>query len=336
MQDYVTSPIVSGRTTIVCTLLNKLVLMQTEASANRISQQLLVEDPESRLLDMERALQSKERHIEDLTQELASSHASQLYGHGAAPDHDLNSHSRLNCPCCNPSSGTFSAAVQVRCTHAGTPCSTCGSPQVDLGGFSTGDTQHAVADAHFPLHSPDGLKEQLIDHWRAGVSVAQRTLAQLREQHECPSAEEIAMAVSKAQETASALNACASMHEFGFSFDFMRDGIPAQAGTVAVDALSQALRAAHMHVLHSSKLYNGESLHKLQGAWSAMRYACRMLSDQLEGEAGTRMQNITAWLLYSSHDVYTSQSVCPQNPVACIQAPWIPQPRSQFQLTWML
>ena len=67
-----------------------------------------------------------------------------------------------------------------------------------------------------------GQKQDLIQHWTTGISRAQKSLKLLRKQHERPSAEEVATAVSKAQETGAALETCASMHELGFAFDFVQ------------------------------------------------------------------------------------------------------------------
>lgn len=110
-----------------------------------------------------------------------------------------------------------------------------------------------------------------------GICRAQETLKQLRRQHECPPTEDVATAVSKAQETAAALETCASMHDLGFAFYFT--DMPVQAGTVAVDALAAALRAAHLHVLQGGTLSNAGLLHDLQGAWSALQCTFRILSD---------------------------------------------------------
>lgn len=158
-------------------------------------------------------------------------------------------------------------------------CSAGGSPHVDLRRLQrpaalSSDDVHARG-----LPSSPAQKQDLIQHWRTGISRAQETLVQLREQHESPSTEAIAAAVSKAQDTAAALDTCASMHDFGFAFDFVQSEIPVKAGTVAVDALAAALRAAHMHVLQAGTLNNAGFLHDLQGAWSALQCTVRILSD---------------------------------------------------------
>jgi hypothetical protein len=266
-----------------------LFFMQAGGFSDTLSPQQCRSVLHNRLLELELELQAKDRCIQQLKHEMSVQH-SLLHPHspvqqGIAPSH-VASGTACSATCENRKFWLRSCSVHVHswfdiwdvCT--GTPCSTCGSPHVDIRALQRpAALSLGSVDSRGLPSSPAVEKQDLIEHWRTGVSRAQEMLVRLREQHEHPSSEEISDAVSKAQEAAAALHACASIHDFGFGFDCVQRGIPAQAGTVAVDALGAALRAAHLHVLQASNLNSAELLQELQQAWSAIQCTCRLLCD---------------------------------------------------------
>jgi hypothetical protein len=128
--------------------------------------------------------------------------------------------------------------------------------------------------------------ERLAQQWRLGVSRAQDTLTRLRSQRDVPSDEAVAEAAAHAQEAVAKLDACAGLHDFGFSMDFVQSEVSRSAGTVAVDALSAALQAAHLQLLNAGAWANASSLQQLQEAWAALQRTLAALAQAPGAEQG--------------------------------------------------